>query len=106
MRLLAQRVIDQQLRNLGVFLRAASDAVDDPPASTPALADLGHVNSHPNKENLIGLRSWTHPGTTLSLQAAIEHLKGVRTILAGEELLPLPARELARSLYKPVISSC
>lgn len=106
MRLLAQRVIDQQLRNLGVFLRAASDAVDDPPASTPARADLGHVNSHPNKENLIGLRWWTHRGATLNLHAAIEHLKGVRTILAGEELLRLPAMALARSLYEAVISTC
>lgn len=106
MRLLAQRVIDQQLRGLGAFLQAAVDAVDDPAAHTPARADLDHVNSHPDKGNLIGLRWWTHRGAILSIHAATEHLKGVRTILAGDELLPLPAMALARSVYEAVINSC
>ncbi|MBY9075848.1 hypothetical protein K1X13_13530 [Nocardioides sp. WL0053] len=54
MRVLAQRVIDQQLRSLGVFLRGASDALDDPASSTPARADLDHVSGHPDKEDLMG----------------------------------------------------
>lgn len=77
MRVLAQRVIDQQLRSLWVFLRGASDAVDDPASSTPARADLDHVSGHPDKEDLMGLRWWAHRAATLNMHAAIEHLKGV-----------------------------
>lgn len=106
MRVLAQRVIDQQLRSLGEFLRAASHAVDDPASSTPARADLDHVNGHPDKGNLIGLRWWAHRAATLNMHAAMEHLKGVRTLLAGDELLPLPAMALARSVYEAVINTC
>jgi hypothetical protein len=39
MRVLAQRLIDQQLRTLGAFLQVAFDAVDDPALATPARAD-------------------------------------------------------------------
>ncbi len=106
MRVLAQRVIDQQLRSLGVFLRAAWDAVDNPPRDTPARADLDHVNGHPDRGNLIGLRWWTHRAATLNIHATKEHLKGVRRILAGDELLPLPAMALARSVYEAVINTC
>lgn len=106
MRVLAQRLIDQQLRILGAFLQAAADAVDQPAANTPARADLDHVRSHPEKANLMGLRWWAHRGATLNVHAAVGHLKGVRTILAGDELLPLPAMALARSVYEAVINTC
>lgn len=106
MRVLAQRVIDQQLRSLGAFLKAASDAVEDPLPNTPARADLDHVNSHPERGNLIGLRWWAHRGATLNMNGALEHLKGVRAVLGGNELLPLPAMALARSVYEAVINTC
>lgn len=106
MRLLAQRLIDQQLRGLGAFLQTAFDAVDDPAAGTPARADIEHVRSHPDKGNLVGLRWWAHRGATLNVHAATEHLKGLRAILAGDELLPLPAMAIARSIYEAAINTC
>lgn len=106
MRLLAERIIDQQVRDLGAFLQAASETVDDPPSGTPARADLDHVSRHLEKANLLGLRWWAHRAVALNMHAALEHLKGVRTILSEDELLPLPAMSLARSVYEAVINTC
>lgn len=64
------------------------------------------MNSQPEPANLIGLRWWAQRAATLNIHAAIEHLKGVRTVLAGDELLPLPAMALARSVYEAVVNTC
>lgn len=106
MRLLASRIIDQQIRNLGEFLQQAHDLVENPPVDTPARADLDHINSLRQKTKLIGLRWWAHRAVTLNVHAAEEHLRGVQTILAGDALLPLPAMALSRSVYEAVMNTC
>lgn len=107
MRTLARRIIDRELRSFGAYLRAAHAAVDDPAPGTPAREDLDHVNIHPERDNLVGLRWWAHKAVTLNLHAATEHLKGVQRLLAADgELLPLPAMACARSVYEAVINTC
>jgi hypothetical protein len=59
-----------------------------------------------DKGNLLGLRWWAHRAGALNMHAALEHLKGVRSVLGGDELLPLPAMALARSVYEAVINTC
>ena len=42
----------------------------------------------------------------LNLSCADEHQRGLKLIVIGDELLPLPAMALARSIYEAVISTC
>ncbi len=103
---LAERVIDLQLGSLRAFMQQAVAGVESPPPGSPARADLDHVNAHSDPGNLIGLRWWAQRGATLNLLAAAQHLTGVRALLAGDELLAVPAMALARSVYEAVINTC
>lgn len=105
-RVLAGRVLNQQVRHLSSLLSAASDLAEAPTPSTPAADDLDHVNSHPQKRNLLGLRWWAHRSAVLNLSSAEEHQRGLKLIVTGEKLLPLPSMALARSIYEAVINTC
>lgn len=106
MRLLALRVIDQQVGGLREFLRRAHDLANEPAADSPARADLDHINRAPAQSDLVGLRWWAHRAAILNLCAAEEHLKGFRAVIDDEALLPLPAMALGRSVYEAVINTC
>lgn len=105
-RVLAHRVLAQQIRHLSALLGQAHEQVEDPSAHTPARADLNHINHHPEKSNLLGLRWWADRAAVYNLSAAEEHLTGVGIVLAADRLLPLPAMALARSVYEAVINTC
>lgn len=105
-RLLADRIVSQQIRRLGEILGQAHDLVDDPPDESPARADLDYINGNPDISNLVGLRWWTHRAAVLNVSAANEHLEGVRAVFDADALLPLPAMALGRSVYEAVISTC
>mgnify|MGYP006976755258 CR=1 FL=1 len=105
-RVLASRVLAQQVRHFTALLRQWNGIFDDPLPGTPAHADLDHINRHSEKANLLGLRWWAHRATTLNLRAAGEHLTGVSVVLQAERLLPLPAMALARSVYESVVNTC
>lgn len=105
-RVLADRIIRQQVRRLRELLGQAHGLVEDPPADSPARADLDHMNSHPGVSNLTGLRWWAHRAAILNVAAAEEHLEGVRAVLDADALLPLPAMALGRSVYEAVINTC
>lgn len=105
-RLLADRIISQQVRRLRELLGQAHDLIEDPPADSPARADLDHINSRPDTSNLAGLRWWAHRAAILNVSAAKEHLEGVRAVLDADALLPLPAMALSRSVYEAVINTC
>lgn len=88
------------------MLGQTPELVRDPPAGSPARADLDHINSHSDSSNLDGLRWWSQRAAVLNVSAAEEHLKGVRAVLDADALLPLPAMALGRSVYEAVINTC
>lgn len=105
-RVLAGRVLAQQVRHLTVLLTAAAGLVDEPVVGTPARGDIDHINGHARRSDLLGLRWWAHGAVRLNLRSADEHQRGLKLVLTGDELLPLPAMALARSIYEAVIGTC
>lgn len=107
-RRLADRIMSQQVRRLAELLFQAHELIADPPEGSAARADLDHINSRPASEadSLSGLRWWATRAAVFNLDAADEHLEGLRAILAAEALLPLPAMAVGRSVYEAVINTC
>ena len=106
MDVLAERIINQQVRSLCGYLEDARDLVEDAPEGISARADPDHIRTHPHISNMEGLRYWAHRSAMLNVYAAEEHLRGIRAILTDSELLPLPAMALGRSVYDAVIQTC
>ena len=107
MEVFACRLIDGQLRTLGEFLSAINGLLEDPPAGSAARVDYDYIQRHPQVVDMIGLRWWAARSVALNATAAEEHLKGVRALLAlTDDLLPLPAMALARSVYEAVVQTC
>lgn len=103
---LAGRVLAQQVRHLTLLLQAAVALVGDPAEYTPARADFDHISGHPRREDLLGLRWWAHVAVQRNLSSADEHQRGLRLVVTGDELLPLPAMALGRAIYEAVINTC
>ncbi len=102
---LAGRVLIQQVRQLTALLRTASDLIDEPTPDTIAHADFAHIDTHPRRPDLLGLRWWAHKSAVLNLASAEEHVRGLKLIVTGEELLPLPAMTIGRAIYEAIINT-
>lgn len=105
-RLFASRVLSQQERLLGDFLRGASAAAESPSVGSPGAADLELIGSAGPETGLGELRIWTHHSCALSIVAAREHGEALRILASGDELLPAPGMALARSVCEAVINVC
>ena len=104
--MLASRILQQQETLLGAFLTSASAVVDDPPVGSPARADLDLIRQAGDESGLVGLRAWMHRSCALNVFAAHEHAQALRIVAMGDELLPIPAMSLARSVLEAVINTC
>ena len=102
---LAVRVLTQQGRHLTALMMAAADLFEDPPADTPARADYDHIDTHALKSDLLGLGWWTYKSAFHNMSAAGAHMRGLRAILASNELLSLPAMAVGRCIYEAAIST-
>lgn len=95
----------QQVRHLTGLLSEASDRVDDPPVGTAARADLDHINTQKQKNDLLGLRWWAHKGAMLNVSSGAEHIRGLMAIVVSEQLMPLPAMTLGRAIYEAAFNT-
>lgn len=102
---LARRVLDQQVRDLRAFASTAHAATMEPLPGSTAAADLEAVRSD-SSGRLLGLRAWAHQAAATNLHAAEEHFQGLRQVILSEELLPLPAMALGRSVYDALMQTC
>lgn len=105
-RVLGSRLLKLQEKSLRDFLSAASAEVGRPSAGTPAEADLELIEESGKESGLAGLRAWTHRACAFNILAAREHAEALRLVIAGSELLPLPAMSLARSVFEAVMNTC
>lgn len=105
-KVLAGRILTQQIRHLTELTKSAHALVEAPTRGTVAYQDREHINKHREKKNLAGLGWWAHSAAISNLTAAEEHLEGVRVVLNADRLLPLPAMALGRSVYEAVINTC
>lgn len=102
---LAGRILTHQVRHLTVLLRNASDLIDSPSPDTAARADSKHIDAHPQRSDLLGLRWWAHKSAVLNLASAQEHVRGLKLVVTAQELLPLPAMTIGRAVYEAIINT-
>jgi hypothetical protein len=100
--LLAGRVLTQQVRHLTALLQTASDLTDGPSADTIARADFDTIDTHPQRSDLLGLRWRAHKSAVLNLASAEEHVRGLKLIMTGKDLLPMPAMTIGRAIYEAI----
>lgn len=105
-RKLASCVVDQQITHLTEYLTTATKLIVDPTADTPARADRDHVLNHAQPKDMELLWGLTCNACTSDINAAHEHLRGVAALIATDDLLPLPALAVARSVYEAVLNAC
>lgn len=103
--MLAGRVIEHQVEHLTALLRMAANLIDDPTRGTPARADFEHIDRHPQKPDMLGLRWWCHKSAILNLASAEEHARGLKVIMTGDALLPLPAMTIGRAIYEAIVNT-
>jgi hypothetical protein len=105
-RLVAKRMINQQVAFLTTYLTAATQLVVDPTHGTPARTDRDHVSSHPRPMDMELLWGLTNYSCANDIRSAREHLRGVATLIAADDLMPLPTLAVARSVYEAALNTC
>ncbi|HEX2806662.1 MAG TPA: hypothetical protein VHN80_10880, partial [Kineosporiaceae bacterium] len=93
-------MINQQVDHLANYLATATKLIENPTAGTAARVDRDHVTSHPQRKNMELLWGLTCYACTGDVASAHEHRWGIGALIAADELLPLPALAVSRSVTR------
>ena len=105
---LACRVLAQERAAVSATLSEALEAFKAPDGGSPRAADLAWIAGRrwAVRERLTAVLDSAAFDVQEILRSAHEHVQAIETLLGADEMLPIPAMTLVRSIHESVLTIC